>query len=374
MTSSVDGTKMRAIGLLAGVGTLLREAQEAGFDVVGNVDVRSYFRTAPWVWESNFDSPFISDLNGLENAPDDWYEADLALGHPPCGRQSSLGFGGVPRELSDEERQRRHDRRASDQGLLPLFTALVRKFRPRVFALDNLPKILKKAAPKEWWESELPDYRLTFLTIVNWDYGCCQKRPRLWVIGTRSKKAFSFRPTKTRINGPKTALEAFGDLPWEPWIDVPELAHVHRSPEARPIGGFWCQNLEGERYFIKHLTELASGFISIPSGMNWPYISQKGRPTHKMGRVRVHPDRPAATVTGGGGGGDNLLHPLTGWPLTPRERARLMGWPDDFVLWNSSEPFDDTVHRKLVQITGKAVPSEFPRYLIPQLRRHLRRW
>ena len=47
-----------------------------------------------------------------------------------------------------------------------------------------------------------------------------------------------------------------------------------------------------------------------------------------------------------------------------------MGWPDDFRL-TDGRPFSRTLWYKLAEVTGKAVPSEFARYLIRQIGRHL---
>src|SRR5690606_21069441 len=212
---------MKVLGLLAGAGSLLWEAREAGFEVVGNIDTRVYFRSTPWVWSLNFDSPFISRIEDLDQAPDDWYDADLALGHPPCGSYSFLGITGRWRErfATDEERERLKKKRSRREGLIPLFAELVNRFRPRMFAFDNLERMLK-SFPPEWWENKFPDYRISVFTIVNWHYGSPQRRPRLWVIGVRGKRSFRLKEPDRRLKGPTSAWEAIRDLPWEPWKNI----------------------------------------------------------------------------------------------------------------------------------------------------------
>lgn len=369
---------MRVVGLLAGVGSLLHEARSYGYEVVGNIDPRPYFRNAPWIWESNFEAPYLSynpfgDEPQMDLSLEDWEDADLALGHPPCGRHSLLGHtvgGRANPHLSDEERARRLEVRRNDRGMLPLFTSLVRTLRPRAFALDNLPKILKRVAPPEWWEEQLPGYRLSYFTILNWDYGNSQRRERLWVVGVRGKKAFTLPDLAERLTGPTTAWEAFSDLPWEPWKDVARLAHFHRDPVWKPWGGYWATK-RSNRLQLGTTTQLARGFLAIPPRENWPYISESGRAVRKMGRCRLPMDGPCRTLSGN----ETLHHPLTGWPLTPRERARVMGWPDDFNLghWEDDEAPTYTDYARMIAATGKAVPSEFPRYLIPLLTKHLRK-
>jgi hypothetical protein len=59
--------------------------------------------------------------------------------------------------------------------------------------------------------------------------------------------------------------------------------------------------------------------------------------------------------------------------MTGRERARFMDWPDDFWLGDATTKYDRAYQARLTLFTGKAVPSRFPRYLIPQLIKHFKR-
>jgi site-specific DNA-cytosine methylase len=366
---------MKAIGLLAGVGSLLREAQDAGLRVVGNVEARTPYHTGRRLsWDLNFPQAELRKPFGfpelLENEPssdlDAWWGADLALGHPPCNSHSVLGNNAVRVGMSTDERAQRMARRAARTGLLPLFVEQVRLMQPKTFALDNLPKILKTVAPPEWWEHELPDYRMTYLVIKNWDYGTPQLRERLWVVGVRKPiKRFAFAEPRSRLKGPLIVWDAIKDLPWQPWVDVAKIGHVHKKPDDFPAGGY----RDTTRYQLQTQAELALGFLALPPKQLWEYRTESGRIGYKFGRVRLDALDRSSVLSGL----ETLHHPLTGWPLTPRERARLMQWPDDFQLGNAGTIFDRSTLMRLVLFTGKAVPSGFPRYLIPQLVKHLRR-
>jgi site-specific DNA-cytosine methylase len=120
---------------------------------------------------------------------------------------------------------------------------------------------------------------------------------------------------------------------------------------------------------IRTMTELAIGFLGLPNSFLWPYITATGRTTKKAGHTRLAIDRPSRVPTGS----ETLRHPFTGWPLTIRERARLMGWPDSFLFSGQGIEINRQNITKLVKLTGRAVPSEFPRYLIPQLQNHIER-
>jgi site-specific DNA-cytosine methylase len=361
---------VRAIGILAGIGTLLREAQDAGMTVAGNVELRAPFRTVPDVWDMNF--PMVPCLwrepehdVGVTALEDVFMEADLALGHPPCGAHSILG---VAHSLDKPaaERARLAARRAKRVGLLPNFVEMVNRFKPRSFALDNLPKILKTVASPEWWELLLPKYHLTYIVMENWTYGTPQRRERLWVVGVRKPgRPFRLREPRHRLPGPTTAWEAIHDLPLI--YDVPSIGHVHQAGDDKPFGSY--PTLDQPPQYVNTVAELAYRYLALPPMACWPYRTRTtNRVTKKLGRVRLRMDAKSRVISGG-----TLQHPITGWTLTPRERARLMDWPDDFHLWNGARAFDRAYQNRLTLFTGKAVPSAFPRYFIPQLLSHLRK-
>lgn len=358
---------MRAVGLLAGIGTLLREAREAGCDVVGNYETRRPFLTDRRVWTKNWGAVPLVDDERIAALCGAWYGADIALGHPPCGSQSNLGAGGHSLDLDPAHRKVLQAKRAGKVGLLPLFVKLVNTFEPRCFALDNLPKILGTIAPVEWWETVLPQYRLTFATIVNWDYGTPQLRQRLWVIGVRRPgRAFTL-PRAPQRDGPANVRQALAGLPWEPWRDLPDLAHVHAAPGDLPQGSY--PTLGSPPGYIRETDVLAQRYLALPPKEPWPYRTRTtDRVTSKFGRARLDGFQRSSVVSSG-----TLQHPLSGWPLTARERARLMDWPDDLWLGDASVTYDRAFQNRLNFYTGKAVPSRFPRFLIPHLLRHLQR-
>lgn len=355
---------MRVLGLLAGLGSMLREAQDRGWTVLGNVESRPVFYTRPW-WRWNFPGT-RSYLSGKRAASEDWRDADLALGHPPCGAHSVLGESKISLDLDAGERKRRQARRAAKVGLLPEFAELVRAFEPKMFALDNLPKILRTVAPLDWWAKQLPRYRISTTVITNGDYGCVQRRRRLWIFGVRKDvgPAFQFHPIEKRPReAPRTTLEALDGIPWEPWLDQPTWAHWHLGPHDYPRGGFRYGRGRNNQ-LLEHVALPALRYLNVQPKNPWIYeIQTSRRISNKVGWIRADPMGYSRVLSGF----PSVFHPMTGWPLTPRERARLMGWPDDFQL-NDNQPFDMNLFAKLTTVTGRGVPSEFLRYgLLPQV-------
>jgi site-specific DNA-cytosine methylase len=353
---------VRAIGLFSGIGSALHEARALGFDIVGNADPRPrrHYPLEPWLWEANFPgSPLYADLDAVR-ADSDFLHADLAIGHPPCGGHSALGR--VSTTLSEEERALR------GRDMLATFTQSIRMTKPTVFAMENLPKILHTVAPPAWWERQVARYHLTYVHITNWDYGSVQGRKRLWVIGARKGhvQPFRFRPIARRpVGAPRGVLDALDGLPSDPSADIPELAHVHERPEDRPYDSYWVGSGDQRRQ-LQTVSAVARGFRRLSPHRPWTYENAEGRAVRKPGHLRLRPFGVARVMSGG----PTFMHPLTGWPLTPRERARLMGWPDDFLL-TDGRPLDRALRYKLAALTGRGVPSEFVRYLLRQLRDHL---
>ena len=70
---------------------------------------------------------------------------------------------------------------------------------------------------------------------------------------------------------------------------------------------------------------------------------------------RLHPNKPAYTITGSGGGGTHVYHWSENRALTNRERARLQTFPDEFVFKGSKE----SVRKQI----GMAVPVKGARII-----------
>ena len=78
---------------------------------------------------------------------------------------------------------------------------------------------------------------------------------------------------------------------------------------------------------------------------------------------RLHPDKPAYTVTGSGGGGTHIYHYSEPRALTNRERARLQTFPDRYLFTGSKE----SVRKQI----GMAVPPRGAKIIFEALLRTL---
>ena len=77
-------------------------------------------------------------------------------------------------------------------------------------------------------------------------------------------------------------------------------------------------------------------------------------------------------------GGFNPIHPIRRLPLSIRERARIQGFPDDFVFHHDEigpdrktwEPYNSDGQRGIKQ-TGKAMPLQFCTFVAAQVKAHI---
>src|SRR5262252_7587817 len=141
---------VKAIGLTCGIGSMLIGARAAGFDIVGNIEWRKYYHAT----DVNGMNTFLANFPGAifpertERMTEEQFERfsnpDLAMGHPECGNFSQLNNSNAVARA-----------KVNDPADIPLFTALIARFKPRFFVMDDLPKSFI-AYPMEKYHEQLP--------------------------------------------------------------------------------------------------------------------------------------------------------------------------------------------------------------------------
>ncbi len=364
---------MKAVGLTCGIGSMLVGARMAGFDVLGNIEWRNYYRKKDEQGRNTFlenftdrgsaaPPPFlkksITDLTPQEI--ERIMEVDLAMGHPECGNFSTMN--GTNAWRGDKAPK------VTDAGDIPLFTKLVADIRPRFFAMDDLPKSFI-AYPMSEYAKQLPDYDLFPEWISNYGYGNIQKhRRRMFMLGARKSERFTFVPGEFQHD--RTVAQTLEGLPVEIALGVRGNVANH-DPHAldEPCGRGLHMNHLWHRPTWREMREW---FEKAPIGKTFEYYSPAtSELKNKPGWYKAKWDGPAPVMDGGSG----HMHPLRNMPFTIRERARIQGFPDDFTFYGTRLNEDGSwCHERnidMVKQTGKAMPIQFNRYFALLVKHHV---
>lgn len=354
------GRQLTALGLTCGIGSMLVGAQELGFRVFGNVEWRDYYRylvKRPSTFTTNFPGAFLA--RGMHDVPPDLLpgQVDFAAGHPECGRYSTLSYS-VTKGAYGETR-------GTDVSDIPLFLKLVAHFRPRFFLMDDLPDSFS-AFPMSEYVRILPDYDLFPEWVSNWGYGNIQKhRNRMFIVGALKSERFAFVPGEEGHNrGLKDdILDLLG------FDDDREMKnHANVVPEYIP-GRYVNMRHYGDRPSWADIRSSNQSFET-----NIPYFTPDGKEKIRPGTRSPAWDGWCPVLSGG----FNPIHPIRRLPLSIRERARIQGFPDDFVFHHDEagpdrktwEPYNSDGQRGIKQ-TGKAMPLQFCTFVAAQVKAHI---
>jgi len=249
----------------------------------------------------------------LEESPD-W-----VVGGPPCQGFSTVG---------------RRDRTDPRNELVREFARVVNVLRPNGFLIENVVGLRDMdfvGSVKSLFRQL--GYGVTAMVLRSADYGVPQLRHRIFFVGDRSGRPFSWpTPTHTSDNY-VTVWDAIGDLP--------ELKPGEEGVNYRtkPQNEFQRRLRQGSTFLQGHVAsrhpeELVKAISYIPDGGNRRSIPNHLQPKsgYHNSYSRLHSGSPAVAVTQNMGkpSGTRCIHPFQNRGLTAREGARLQGFPDTF--------------------------------------------
>ncbi len=313
----IEKKDFSVISLFSGCGGMDLGFLKAGFNIKWAND---FEKKACETYAKNIGNHIIhGDITEIDynTIPD----ADIVIGGFPCQDFSMIWKrGGIN----------------TDRGnLYKNFVDIVSLKNPLMFIAENVKGILtanKKTAIKQiikdFTNTGIYGYTTTPYLINFANYGAPQLRERVLIIGIRNdiKKFFDIPSPTHSAENYVSAKEALKDV-----------ENVVYNNEHQNIQQSTIEKLK-----------------LIPPGGNFTNIP-KDSPHYVKGMIshvyrRLHPDKPSTTIIAGGGGGTWGYHFSEPRPLTNRERARLFGYPDDFV-------FEGTITEVRKQIGNSVPPS-----------------
>ncbi|HVX33153.1 MAG TPA: DNA cytosine methyltransferase, partial [Solirubrobacterales bacterium] len=265
--------------------------------------------------------------------------ADVVIGGPPC-----QGFSPLNRAAVGFERR----------GLWREYLRALAAIEPRAFVMENVPELLRSAEYVEFRRrAEELGFAVEGEVLNAADFGVPQRRRRAIVIGTRS--GAPPWPAPTHADAWVTFREAVAGLPLRPdgrrW-------HRPRRPRPESVRRYKAVPRDGgDRFAMQRNLDRAGLGHLVPRC----WREKPTGTTDVFGRLWW--DRPALTIRTEFYKPEKgrYLHPSAHRPITVREAARLMSFPDDFVL-----PEDQAMSSVARQV-GNAVPPLLARRIAESL-------
>lgn len=241
-------------------------------------------------------------------------ELDLFAGGPPCQGFSKQKRGA---HLGDT----RND-------LVKEYIRIVSELRPRFFFFENVAIFGQKRGKQyiAMMHETFGDYEISPYFINSSKFGLAQTRERFLVVGRRRDVQGAFSYPDRIVNSLTTVGEAFRGLP-EPPSDYSVHPRFANHQNARVT--------EMNILRFSHVPQ-GGGWKDIPETLRLPchrrVDSDRGGWPDVFGRLEA--DGLCPTITGGF---DSFTrgrygHPREDRPITPREAARIQGFPDDYVF------------------------------------------
>lgn len=355
VTPSVEASVVRCIDLFAGAGGFSLGAIRAGVEVVGALEInpkaaKTYSDNMPKYAGKKI--PVINeDILPLapEKALERWGikpgSCDFIIGGPPCQGFSS--------------------HRIKDQGvgdprnaLLCRYFDYVKKIRPRVFLVENVPGLLwprhKEYLQRFYDMGKEAEYNLFPPAVLNaCDFGVPQSRKRVFILGVDSKKPLDIewppRPTHVPPNFPEELKE--GRPCWN-----------NASAAFYPAEEYDPNNMH-----MNHTPAMVELFKRTP--INGGSRSESGRTLkcheghggHNDVYGRINPFKPAPTMTTAciNPSKGRFVHPTENHGITLRQAARFQTFPDSFVFGGGLMAAGEQI--------GNAVPVDLAQAIIEKI-------
>ncbi len=202
---------------------------------------------------------------------------------------------------------------------------ILEHFKPVFFVAENVGGI-RSANEGGAFKKILEDfknagsgYTLTAHFYKFEEYGVPQTRHRVIIVGIKRSLGLNFNvPAPTTLEEPVSAREA---------LENPPI----------PDGALNNEETAQSKSVIERLKYIKPGENAWTADM--PLKLRLKVKNARLSQIykRLHPDKPAYTITGSGGGGTHGYHWKYNRALTNRERARLQTFPDNFIFKGSKE-------------------------------------
>jgi DNA (cytosine-5)-methyltransferase 1 len=334
-----------AIDLFSGCGGLTLGLKQAGFKVLGAIEidpaaVETYKANHRHVLLKRADITKLSAKGLRRELKLRRGELDLLAGCPPCQGFSTLRT----RNGANKNRDARND-------LVHEMLRFARAFRPKAVMMENVPRLIRHKPFKDLCKGlRQLGYHLTFEVKDASRYGVPQRRRRLILLAgrgfdidfaTEARRLRTVRGAIGRIAEPGRSSDALHNMP-----EKKRTKKVENLIRDVPKDGGSRGDLPTKRQLECHKN--SDGFRDVYGRMAW--------------------DEVAPTITSGcfNPSKGRFLHPERNRNITMREAALLQGFPRDYDFRLSAGK------QAIALMIGNALPPEFIRRHALEIRNALR--
>jgi len=326
-----------AIDLFSGCGGLTLGLTQAGFRVVGAIEIDPFAvetykanHKKVFIWDKDIQKLSVSAV--MRHLKIKRGQLDLLAGCPPCQGFSTMAT--LNGRIGQDERN----------DLVFQFLRFARVLRPKAVMMENVPKLAKNHRFKTLCAGlETLGYEVKHDVLDAADYGVPQRRRRLILIAGKNKEIPFGRVAHKQV----TVRDAFARLGKRAKIDPlhnikgkKRRADIMERIRATPKDG--GSRLDLGKEFQLDCHHNCNGFKDVYGRMAW--------------------DDVAPTITGGcfNPSKGRFLHPTKNRAITMREAALLQSFPSNYFFPTNRGK------TSIAQMIGNALPPEF-------IRRHAQR-
>lgn len=256
----------------------------------------------------------------------EWRGVDVLFGNPRCSGFSVINVGHEKSGSRGPDSKQTIDLRQ--------FWKAAKEMRPKFAVFESVQQCGRIGRPllDQIYGDLESDYRFAEVYFDNARIGVPQRRKRFFGVWYRKDQSFSLRPLPKRET--PTVDQTFGDLETRPATPIGK--NVKMDGRIDPTNGLKNhQFYELYRIYTQDLIEsLEAGEslydLSDEDLGRSPVLLEKRRAGKGFGwapLTRMRGDRPANVIYSRS---FELVHPRLHRPITVREAARLMGFPDSY--------------------------------------------
>ncbi len=342
------------IDLFCGVGGLTHGFVNEGFHITAGID---FDNSCQYAFEKNNNTKFIHKNIAQLTSPElsalyPKGKRKILIGCAPCQPYSIFNRNNKIEENSD------YDVRWL---LLYSFAKLIRKARPEIISMENVPLLKNFRNGKVFNDFvsslEKSGYHLTYDIYDAQDYGVPQRRKRLVLLGSLHGKIEMIPPTHatTKI----TVREAIGCLPGIEDGEIYKRDRLHRARkltelskkriQATKEGGSW-QDWDESLKLECHKKESGGLYKSVYGRMKWDDVA------------------PTMTTYCIGLNNGRFGHPEQDRAISLREAAIIQSFPKKYEFVDPEFPVNVGLVAKHI---GNAVPVLLGKAIAKSIKKHI---